>query len=178
MVIDFTCSTCGENSRIRAADQHETLRCPACGRSFKHSGSSSYDPSRCDDLAIDDEVIGWIARSPGEPTTESTDINTCFSCGYEGSMPYEAKRRNRDLSGLLGGEAGCSGRDSGCSRLPTMRPADRRVQRDRGKTTVCPHCKYFLGCVLQSAKRRFGERRFLGFRLSQQEKTTVPMSSM
>jgi hypothetical protein len=46
-------------------------------------------------------------------------------------------------------------------------------ERDRGKTTVCPHCKYFLGCVLQADKRRFGERRFLGLKLSQREKSTA-----
>ena len=35
-------------------------------------------------------------------------------------------------------------------------------ENDRGKTTICPNCKYFLGCVLPSPKhvyRRHGVRR-------------------
>jgi hypothetical protein len=45
-------------------------------------------------------------------------------------------------------------------------------ERDRGKTTVCPHCKYFLGCVLRSDKGYYGDRRFLGLKLGHREKAT------
>jgi rubredoxin len=168
MFVDITCSTCGENSRILAADKHKILRCAGCGRSFERD-CSSYDQTRCDDLAIDDEVIGWIVRSPGEPPTESADVDTCFSCGYEGSMPYDSER------GIAICPACGAVRRDVPEEIPVVvdcpqcgQPIDV-FERDRGKTTVCPHCKYFLGCVLQSAKRRFGERRFLGFRLSQRE---------
>jgi predicted RNA-binding Zn-ribbon protein involved in translation (DUF1610 family) len=172
MFIDITCSTCGENSRIRAADKREIFRCPGCGRSFEPDSNSS-DPCRWDDLAIDDAVVGWIVRSPGEPTTEPAEVDACFSCGYEGSMPYDSEH------GIAICPACSAVRRDVPEEIPVVvdcpqcgQPIDV-FERDRGKTTVCPHCKYFLGCVLQSAKRRFAERRFLGFRLSQREKTTV-----
>jgi uncharacterized paraquat-inducible protein A len=172
MFIDITCSTCGENSRICTADEPGIRRCPRCGRSLERD-STSRDAARWEDLAIDDAVIGWIVRSPGEPTTESADVDTCFSCGYEGSMPYDSERGiaicpacwavRRDVPVEVPLVVDC----------PQCGQPINVFERDRGKTTVCPHCKYFLGCVLQSAKRRFGERRFLGFRLSQREKTTA-----
>ena len=172
MFIDITCSTCGEKSRVPTADDRDMLRCPECGRSYE-GDSSKDDRSRWKDLAIDDAVLGWIARSSREPITESSDVDTCFSCGFEGSMPCDSERGIRICPACWAVRRDVPEERPHIVDCPQCgRPIDV-FERDRGKTTVCPHCKYFLGCVLRSDKRRFGERRFLGLKLRQKEKATI-----
>ena len=168
MFIDIICSTCGEHSRIWTADEHHAPRCPRCGRFFDRD-SRADDQSRTEDLAVEDAVIAWLAQSSREPATESAEVDTCFSCGFEGSMPCDSERGIRICPACWAVRRDVPEESPHVVDCPQCGQPIDVYERDRGKTTVCPHCKYFLGCVLPSDKRRFGQRRFLGFKLSQQE---------
>ena len=78
-------------------------------------------------------------------TADERDMLRCPECGrsYDGDSSEDDRSRWKDLA-IDDAVLGC-----------------------------CPHCKYFLGCVLRPDKRWFGERRFLGLKLSQREKATV-----
>ena len=171
MFSDITCSNCGEPSRIRTADEREIRRCPNCGRSFERD-FSTYDASRSEDLAIDDAVVAWLARSSSEPTAESADFDTCFSCGYQGFMTCDPQSEITVCPACWAVKLRLPEEAQHVVDCPQCGQPISVYERDRGKTTVCPLCKYFLGCVLQSPKRRFDVRRFLGLKLGHRQKLT------
>lgn len=172
MFIDIACSTCGEQSRIGTADEPHVSRCRRCGRSFDRD-SNADERSRFDEMAIEDAVIAWLAHSPHEPATESADVDTCFACGFEGSMPHDSERGVTICPACWAVRRDVPEASQLVVDCPQCGQPIDVYERDRGKTTVCPHCKYFLGCVLLSDKRRFGQLRFLGFKLSQKPKATT-----
>jgi hypothetical protein len=107
------------------------------------------------DRAIDEQVLSWLSQPSGSAPLSAGGDLTCRSCGYEGLMQYDSVQ----------GDTMCPA----CMAVYTTRPTgDRRVidcpgcgqavpygERDRGKTILCPACKYFLGCLIPAEKHRY-----------------------
>jgi ssDNA-binding Zn-finger/Zn-ribbon topoisomerase 1 len=147
MQLVLTCTTCGEVVRILTEDPGVIPRCPCCGRRFAVIASSDGEPA-IESPRIDDNIVSWLSETPASSERNSAGDATCQSCGY---------------AGMIGGDSVCPVcLEVNPTRLPARPPtvdcpncgqAIALSDADRGKTTICPGCKYFLGCVVPPPKR-------------------------
>ena len=108
-------------------------------------------------LTVDaDQIVGWLSESDQTSSGNASSDTTCGTCGYTGMMDRDPER---------GGEI-CPACQAAYRR--TLSQLTRTVDcpqcgiplmlsdKDRGKTTVCPGCKSFLGCIwpVERPKRR------------------------
>jgi hypothetical protein len=124
--------------------------CPTCGQSYKDAGTGG-----CPSCRIDSAIVAWLAPgSDGDGGGPRGEESVCLTCGYAGEM---------DCEGGLPTCPACravlpSVRVSRIIRCEGCGQAIGISEEDRGRTIICPHCQYFLGCVLRAEGPR-GQRK-------------------
>lgn len=158
-MLHASCPECGQIGRMRTGDDAETPACPRCGRPLviaRSPGQQTVTPDQptASGTVDDDIVVSWLARAAGLPPATSGGYPECPACGYQGLMAFDS-----DRAGLI-----CPA----CFQEYRPKPAPARAEVPcphcghaieigeelRGRTVICPGCKYFLGCLLTHEKRR------------------------
>jgi uncharacterized paraquat-inducible protein A len=149
MLLCLTCTSCGEDVRILIEDPDSIPPCPGCGQRFTVISIADDDP--IDEAPrIDDIIVSWLSQPPDSSDEDSAGDAICQWCGY---------------AGMIRGDAVCPACQA-VNRAQTPPPpptvdcpncgqAIDLLENDRGKTTICPGCKYFLGCVLPATKHAY-----------------------
>ena len=156
MQLRLTCASCGEVARILTEDLGDIPQCPGCGHRF-NVNSLSDGEATVERPRIDDIIVSWLSQSLDSSERDSAGDATCQRCGY---------------AGMFRGDAVCPVcREVNPVQTPSGPPivdcpncgkAIDLLENDRGKTIICPGCKYFLGCVLPAPKhvyRKLGAER-------------------
>ena len=146
MLLHLSCASCGEVFRILTEDPGNIPRCPRCGHRFDVNSSSDDEPI-VERPRIDDIIVSWLSQSSDSSERDSAGDATCQWCGY---------------AGMIRGDAVCPVcLEVNPAQTPPRPPtvdcpncgqSIDLLENDRGKTTICPGCKYFLGCVLPAPK--------------------------
>jgi len=147
MQLHLMCTSCGEVVGILGEDPLEIPLCPRCGKPFAMIASSEAE-AIAERPRIDDSIVAWLSQSSEPANRGSTGDATCQSCGYAGMIRGDAvcpvcQAVNPDQTPPDPPTVDCPN----CGRVISV------SGNDRGKTTICPDCKYFLGCVLPAAKK-------------------------
>jgi hypothetical protein len=146
MQLHLTCKWCGEVVRILGGDPGCIPQCPRCGQRFATISSSEREPI-VESPRIDDSIVAWLTQSSDSSERASAGDGSCQFCGYAGMIRGDAicpvcQAVNPDQTPPGPPTVDC----------PNCGQAIPLVVNDRGKTTICPGCKYFLGCVLPAPK--------------------------
>jgi uncharacterized protein YbaR (Trm112 family) len=133
------CPRCGHRLEIDRLPEPEAL--PEC----LAPGNAS---------TIDGFVLSWLMRPTDLPARASRPDSECPACGYAGLMSLDSDQgdlicpaclqAHRTKQAPVRTERPCPH----CGRAIELR------EKDRGKTIVCPDCKYFLGCLLLPEKHK------------------------
>jgi uncharacterized paraquat-inducible protein A len=156
MQLQLTCTSCGEVVDLLTENPGNIPQCPRCGHRFAVNSSSDGEPI-AESPRIDDIIVSWLFQSPESSERNSTGDATCQWCGYAGMIRGDAVcpvclEVNPDQTPPGPPTVNC----------PNCGQAIELLANDRGKTTICPGCKYFLGCVLPATKpvyRKLGVKR-------------------
>jgi uncharacterized paraquat-inducible protein A len=156
MRLDLICASCGEAVRILADDRGGFALCPSCGHRFGVVWASDSDPIAARPR-IDDDIVSWLTQSSDSSVPDSAGDATCQSCGYAGMIRGDAvcpvcRAVNVAQASPAPPTVDC----------PNCGKAIALIESDRGKTTICPSCKYFLGCIQPGPKhvyRKLGAKR-------------------
>jgi uncharacterized paraquat-inducible protein A len=149
MQFAMTCESCGEVDRILVENSGEIPRCPRCGQTYTAIAEADNKPFT-GNSAIDDIVVSWLDRTPSASEPASAGEGICQSCGYAGMTRGQAicpacGALYRTPSPVVVPTVDC----------PNCGQAIELSANDRGKTTICPGCKYFLGCVNQTSQPNY-----------------------
>jgi uncharacterized paraquat-inducible protein A len=153
MLLHLSCASCVAVVRIHAEDSGDIPRCPRCGQRLVVISSSDGEPTDARPR-IDDDIVSWLSQSSDSSERDAAGDATCQRCGY---------------AGMIRGDAVCPV----CLEVNPIQTAPgpptvdcpncgqpiALLQNDRGKTTICPGCKYFLGCVLPAPKHVYRKQR-------------------
>ncbi len=146
MQFELACESCDEVFFILAEELGNICFCPRCGRRCAAVDRANGEPF-AGNPSIDDIVVSWLGQTPSTCEPVTPGVATCQSCGYPGMTRGQAicpacGADNRPRPPEVIGTVDC----------PNCGQAIELLANDRGKTTICPRCKYFLGCVNQASK--------------------------
>jgi hypothetical protein len=157
MPINVVCPACGDHGTLLVDDSSAVPHCPVCGQPF---AIVSLDAEACP--AADDEILEWVAQAGATREPEPTTDPLCQSCGYTGPMELDRAGLRMFCPACL---SVCERRVAilvGQSICPHCGGTFELYEHDRGRSVLCSHCKYFLGCLLPVERpeyRLFGGRR-------------------
>jgi hypothetical protein len=153
MEFDLTCSTCRRLVRILTEDLGELPRCLECGGQLLFDSSKDCDSSGTT-TALDEAILSWIDETTIDSEKPSEGDGTCQHCGYAGMIRGDnvcpVCREVNPLQTPPGPPT---------VDCPNCGEAIVLLHYERGKTIVCPGCKYFLGCVILPTERAGGKAR-------------------
>jgi hypothetical protein len=154
MRLQINCSACGLVGTVLVEEEPEIPRCPRCGGPLAVE-SVPTETSAAHRGAIDDEIVSWLSRSA--PASErSTDVDlACSSCGFAGLMPFDSARGDTICPACLAVYRTKPISDHRAVTCPACGLSVEVSDRDRGKTILCPDCRYFLGCVIPAEKHAY-----------------------
>ncbi len=158
MLIHVICHACGEHGTLLADESGELPHCPACGQPFAVV-SLDADVLRA---ASDDEILTWVAQSEETRDRDSAGDPLCQSCGYTGPMEVDRVGLRMFCPACLSVYERRVAILVGHSICPHCGGSVALYEHDRGRSVLCSHCKYFLGCLLPVERpeyRLFGGRR-------------------
>lgn len=147
-----------------------SVTCPGCGR-VGDVESTADAPGRCPacggELGMDDRIAAWLAPEGGRAERRAPADRACLACGFEGPVPRDPARAVLvcPACGLTRAEAPRAILAIGFHdvRCPDCGHDFAISEDDRGRTTICPACRRFLGCLLPVERprrwRRLGRRR-------------------
>jgi len=146
MQLHLSCASCGEVVRILTEDPGHIPQCPRCGHRFAVISSSEGEPV-AESTRIDDIIVSWLSQSPDTSDQDSAGDVVCQWCGYAGMIRGDAV-----CPACLAVNPAQTPPAAPTVDCPNCGQAIDLLEKDRGKTTICPGCKYFLGCVLPAPK--------------------------
>ncbi len=158
MQLQLTCTSCSEVVGILSEDSVPFPPCPHCGHRLAVILAVDGEPIGVRPR-IDDDVVSLAVAAVGLGLVRA-------GCGRRFNLPILWLRwhdsRGRRLSRVPGGQPAQTPPGPPTVACPNCGQAIDLRENDRGKTTICPNCKYFLGCVLPNPKhvyRKHGARR-------------------
>jgi hypothetical protein len=153
-----TCAACGTEGKILVENPAELPRCSICG----HALSLRPPAGPPEQTSVDaDQIVAWLSVSEWMPSAAAASEYTCRSCGYSGAMDRDPARAGLICPACQTAYRAPPDRRTRAFDCPHCRTAFTLSAGDCGKTTVCPACKYFLGCIWPHEKR---PRRLFGSR--------------
>jgi predicted nucleic acid-binding Zn ribbon protein len=150
---DFTCPACGARGTLDIESLPDSPRCPICGDVLAVAPSAG----RLHRAPVDaDRILGWLSEPDPAPSGIASTDTTCLSCGYSGVMDRDQERGGQICPACQAAYQRSLGQLTRKFDCPQCGNAFTLVDRDRGKTTVCPACSCFLGCIwpVERPKRR------------------------
>jgi uncharacterized protein YbaR (Trm112 family) len=141
---DSTCPACGSLGTIMVENLADMPRCPTCGQMLSLTPASG----TLDQVPFDaDQIVAWMSEPNLTPSGPSTSDTTCLSCGYSGTMEHDPGHGGMICPACQRAWRATIDRLTRAVDCPQCGTAFTLSDPDRGKTTVCPACKSFLGCM-------------------------------
>ncbi len=157
MLVPFICNDCGEAGSVLLEQEADIPRCPRCAGELSIERTGDEEPVFLHG-DLDDDVVSWVSQPSESPEVRSGGEIVCSACGYAGVMSYDSDQ----------GDAICPAcmtvfrkkRPPGYVTIdcPSCGQIVEYSDIDRGKTIICPGCKYFLGCLVPPEKHAYRSR--------------------
>jgi hypothetical protein len=140
-------------------DDAEIPNCPRCGRSVTIERSSAQqivalDQPTAAGAVDDDSIVSWLAGAASSPPARSDGDAECPACGYQGLMAFDPERADLICPACLEDYPTKPAPARAEHRCPHCGRAIEIGEEHRGRTIICSGCKYFLGCLLPTEKRK------------------------
>ncbi len=158
MLIRLTCPACGDQGTPLVDDLADLPHCPGCGQQFAVVSQAAALPPAS---TTDAEILSWLSQPGSIPEAASNSAPDCRSCGYTGPLELDAERERYFCPACRSVCRPAVARPVKTTDCPHCGASFDLCESDRGRTVLCPECKYFLGCLLTVERlpyRLFGAR--------------------
>jgi phage FluMu protein Com len=157
MLFPFVCTACGVYGSISVGPDAGILKCPRCAGvlSVERAGDESQTAL---EKPIDDIILSWVSQPRELPDDRPADDNICPACGLDGVMSCDSARGDTICPACMSVYWRKRPRGYGTIDCPSCGRTVEYSDIDRGRTIICPGCKYFLGCLVPPEKHAYRAR--------------------